>query len=61
MFTKPLCFFYSCDRPDDFDEDKELFLFEEALSEVFEIADMDKDGKIKLQDFLRVSIHFILK
>ena len=53
MYTN--LFHCSFDRPLDFYEEKESHLLEEALTEVFETADMDKDGQIKLQDFLRVS------
>ncbi|XP_038069405.1 uncharacterized protein LOC119738570 [Patiria miniata] len=44
----------SSDRPVDYDNQPELFLFEKALQDTFETADMDKDGRIHLNDFIRI-------
>ncbi|XP_072013862.1 LOW QUALITY PROTEIN: uncharacterized protein [Amphiura filiformis] len=44
----------SVDIPVDFFEEKESHLLEEALKEVFETADMNKDGQMQLQDFFRI-------
>ncbi|XP_033626611.1 uncharacterized protein LOC117289563 [Asterias rubens] len=42
------------DRPVDYDNQPELFLFEDALRDAMETADMNKDGRINLNDFIRI-------
>ena len=48
---------FRSDRPVDYDNQPELFLFEDALRDAMETADMNKEGRINLNDFIRVSVY----